>query len=33
MSPADRARVPQRQAELQHFIDNLRHESHNLATL
>lgn len=33
LSQAGRARVPQRQAELQHFLDNLRHESHNLTTL
>jgi uncharacterized protein len=33
LSQAGRARVPQRQAELQHFLDNLRHESHDLTTL
>ena len=33
LSPAGRARVPQRQAELQHFLDTLRRESHDLTTL
>ena len=33
LSPAGRARVPQRQAELRQFLDNLRHESHGLTTL
>jgi hypothetical protein len=33
LSPAGRAQVPQRQAELQHFLENLRRESHDLTTL
>jgi len=33
LSPAGRARVPPRQAELRQFLENLRHESHDLTTL
>jgi uncharacterized protein len=33
LSPAGRARVPQRKAELQEFLANLRRESDNLAAL
>jgi hypothetical protein len=33
LSPAGRARVPRRRAELQRFLENLRRESDNLATL